>query len=120
MERVKRRSETPIGHELIQLPLFPESASMSGIRPELNERRYYRLVICPDLFGGPLLMRDWGRINTAGQQRLDVHSEAGGAVTLDLCCHCVTVRLRDRRRTGIGALRHNDSLAAARKVGKAR
>jgi predicted DNA-binding WGR domain protein len=80
MERVRRRSKQTIGQEPIQLPLFPESASLSRIRPELNEWRYYRLEVWPDLFGGALLLRHWGRIGTAGRQRLDVHSDAGAAV----------------------------------------
>ena len=93
MGRVSRRRETPIGYESIQLPLFPESASLSRIRPELNEWRYYRLAIWPDLFGGVLLMRHWGRIGTAGQLRLDLHSDAGAAVN----ALAAIVRAKSRR-----------------------
>jgi hypothetical protein len=42
----------------IQLPLFPESASLCRIRPELNEWRYYRIEVWPDLFGRALLVRN--------------------------------------------------------------
>jgi hypothetical protein len=35
----------------IQLPLFAETASLVLIRPTLNEWRYYRMEIWPDLFG---------------------------------------------------------------------
>jgi hypothetical protein len=37
MERVRRRSKQTIGQEPIQLPLFPESASLSRIRPHMRE-----------------------------------------------------------------------------------
>jgi predicted DNA-binding WGR domain protein len=36
------------------------------IDPTQNMRRFYRLDIAPDLFGGFLLMRQWGRIGVQG------------------------------------------------------
>ena len=64
----------------IQLPLFPEVASLVRIRPEKHEWRYYRLTVWPDLFGRALLARHWGRIGTPGRIRLDPHPDAGAAV----------------------------------------
>ena len=64
----------------IQLPLFPDRASLSRIRPELNEWRYYRLEVWPDLFGRALLVRHWGRIGAPGRVRLDPHPDQGAAV----------------------------------------
>ena len=32
-----------------------------------NMHRFYRLSIEPDLFGGVLLTRNWGRVGTSGQ-----------------------------------------------------
>jgi predicted DNA-binding WGR domain protein len=64
----------------IQLPLFPEAASLVRIRPEENEWRYYRLAVWPDLFGRALLARHWGRIGTPGRIRLDPHPDAGAAI----------------------------------------
>ena len=32
-----------------------------------NMRRFYRLDIQPDLFGGVLLVKQWGRIGTSGR-----------------------------------------------------
>jgi predicted DNA-binding WGR domain protein len=32
-----------------------------------NMRRFYRLDIQPDLFGGALLMKSWGRIGARGR-----------------------------------------------------
>ena len=31
-----------------------------------NMRRFYRMEVWPDLLGGALLMRQWGRIGTEG------------------------------------------------------
>ncbi|MGH7121377.1 MAG: WGR domain-containing protein [Acetobacteraceae bacterium] len=64
----------------IQLPLFPEEASLVRIRPERNEWRYYRLAVWPDLFGRALLARHWGRIGTPGRIRLDPQPDAGAAI----------------------------------------
>jgi predicted DNA-binding WGR domain protein len=64
----------------IQLPLFAETASLVRIRPALNEWRYYRMEIWPDLFGRALLVRQWGRIGTEGRRRLDPHPDSGAAI----------------------------------------
>ena len=53
--------------EPFQLPLFPDQASLTRIRPARNEGRFYRLAVWPDLFGHALLARQWGRIGTAGR-----------------------------------------------------
>ena len=49
-------------------------------RPEINEWRYYRLEVWPDLFGRALLVRHWGRIGTPGRVRLDPHADQGAAI----------------------------------------
>ena len=64
----------------IQLPLFPDQAAFTRIRPELNEWRYYRMEIWPDLFGRALLARHWGRIGAPGRIRLEPYPDAGAAV----------------------------------------
>jgi predicted DNA-binding WGR domain protein len=66
--------------EPLQLPLFPDQAALTRIRPERNEWRYYRLAVWPDLFGRALLARQWGRIGTQGRVRLDPHPDAGAAI----------------------------------------
>ena len=63
----------------MQLSLFPEIASLARVRPERNEFRFYRMEVCPDLFGRALLLRHWGRIGTDGRRRLDPHPDAGAA-----------------------------------------
>ena len=64
----------------IQLPLFAEAASLVRVRPDLNEWRFYRMEVWPDLFGRALLVRQWGRIGTEGHRRLDPHPDAGSAL----------------------------------------
>lgn len=64
----------------VQLPLFPDRASLARVRPELHEWRFYRMEVWPDLFGRALLMRQWGRIGTEGRRRLDAHPDPGAAV----------------------------------------
>jgi predicted DNA-binding WGR domain protein len=62
------------------LALFPDSASLCRIHPELNERRYYRMEVWPDLFGRALLVRQWGQIGTEGRRRLDPFPDPGAAL----------------------------------------
>jgi predicted DNA-binding WGR domain protein len=64
----------------LQLPLFPETIAMTRIRPDKNERRFYRMEVRPDLFGRTVLIRQWGRIGTFRRQRLDHYPDIGAAV----------------------------------------
>jgi predicted DNA-binding WGR domain protein len=41
------------------------------IDPALNMRRFYRLDVQPDLFGGVSLMKQWGRIGTWGRMMME-------------------------------------------------
>jgi predicted DNA-binding WGR domain protein len=66
--------------EPLQLPLFPDQAALTRIRPEHNEWRYYRMAVWPDLFGRALLARHWGRIGTQSRVRLDPHPDTGAAI----------------------------------------
>jgi len=75
--RIRPRAACP---PPIQLPPFPDAASLSRIRPERNEWRFYRMEVWPDLFGRALLLRQWGRIGTEGRRRLDPHPDPGAAV----------------------------------------
>src|SRR6195952_5563035 len=73
----KCANQAPVRPAPIQLPLFAETASLVRVRPALNEWRYYRMEIWPDLFGRALLVRHWGRIGTQGHRRLDPHPDHG-------------------------------------------
>jgi predicted DNA-binding WGR domain protein len=78
----------------VQLALFPECASLCRIRPELNEWRYYRMEVWPDLFGRALLIRQWGRIGTEGRRRMDPHPDPGAAL------NALAAIARAKRRRG--------------------
>jgi predicted DNA-binding WGR domain protein len=53
------------------------------IDPTRNMRRFYRLDIEPDLFGGFLLMKQWGRIGACGQTKAERYdNEALAAAAL--------------------------------------
>ena len=83
-----------MGAEPIQLPLFPDQAILTGVRPGRNEWRFYRLAVWPDLFGRALLARQWGRIGTQGCIRLGPYPDAGAAI--NALAHLV----RAKRRRG--------------------
>ncbi|WP_083195256.1 WGR domain-containing protein [Pararhodobacter sp. CCB-MM2] len=64
----------------VQFEVFPTDMHLRRIDPERNMRRFYRMTVQPDLFGGASLIRAWGRIGTRGRQMVDVHSDEGMAV----------------------------------------
>ncbi len=78
--RPKRPRTRASGPSPVQLPLFADTACLVRIRPALNEWRFYRMEVWPDLFGRALLMRQWGRIGTEGARRLDPHPDPGAAI----------------------------------------
>ena len=53
------------------------------IDPARNMHRFYRLDVQPDLFGGVLLVREWGRIGAHGRMVAEPYdSEALAAAAL--------------------------------------
>ena len=78
----------------VQLSLFADTASLVRIHPALNEWRFYRIEVWPDLFGRALLMRQWGRIGTEGARRLDPHPDPGAAI------NALTQLAKAKRRRG--------------------
>ena len=80
--RSRRRPRRPRnrGAAPVQLSLFPERVALARIRPERNERRFYRLEVWPDLFGRPQLARIWGRIGTSSRLRVDPYPDLGSAL----------------------------------------
>src|SRR5271166_6939955 len=97
METCPNAGKCPFMTDPIQLPLFPDQAAFTRIRPELNEWRYYRMEVWPDLFGRALLARHWGRIGAPGRIRLDPHPDAGAAV------NALAQLARAKRRRGYRA-----------------
>ncbi|MGO4562149.1 WGR domain-containing protein [Rhizobiales bacterium 3FA27D7] len=62
------------------------------IDPSRNMRRFYTLAIQPTLFGGASVIRNWGRIGTSGQSKME---------TFDSDDDAAAVRLeRTKRRRG--------------------
>lgn len=43
------------------------AVELQRIDPARNMRRFYRLELQPELFGGVLLVRQWGRIGARGR-----------------------------------------------------
>lgn len=48
---------------------LPPQLYLTRREPVRNMARYYALEIAPDLLGGAVLIRSWGRIGSQGQQR---------------------------------------------------
>lgn len=67
---------------------------LTRIEPERNMARYYQIEIEPDLFGGVVLVRRWGRIGTMGLTRREWHRERPEAVAAG------ELWLRAKRRRG--------------------
>lgn len=64
-----------------QLEVFPTDLQMRRIDLACNMRRFYRMSVQPDLFGGASLVREWGRIGLRGQVMIEHHADEGRAVT---------------------------------------
>jgi predicted DNA-binding WGR domain protein len=56
-----------------------EFADLVRIERERNMARAYRVALWPDLFGGVILMREWGPIGRPGRLRLDSYPDADAA-----------------------------------------
>lgn len=67
---------------------------LTRIEPERNMARYYQIEIEPDLFGGVVLVRRWGRIGTMGLTRRDWYRERPEAAAVGELWH------RAKRRRG--------------------
>ena len=63
-----------------QMEVFPTTIDLKRIDPSLNMRRFYRISVQPDLFGGVNLVREWGRIGYRGQMLVEQHDDEGRAV----------------------------------------
>lgn len=65
----------------VQLEVFPTVLDLRRIDPARNMRRFYRMSIQRDLFGGANLVREWGRIGSRGRSLVEQHDDEGKAVT---------------------------------------
>lgn len=72
------------------------------IDPARNMARFYTMSIEPTLFGDTSLVRNWGRIGTHGQWRVDLFAHETHAVD-----HFLAL-LRKKRRKGYTLMRNRD------------
>lgn len=63
-----------------QLEVFPRDLDLKRIDPACNMKRFYRMTVQHDLFGGSLLIREWGRIGRRGQTLVEQHPDEGQAI----------------------------------------
>ena len=64
----------------MQLDIFPDHMTLTRVDPDRNMRRFYLMTVQRDLFGGATLVREWGRVGSSGQVRVDYHESEGQAV----------------------------------------
>lgn len=64
-----------------QFEIFPTDLHLRRINTSQNMNRFYHMTVQRDLFGGASLIRVWGRIGTAGRQRIDTFVDEGRAVS---------------------------------------
>ena len=81
-----------------QMEVFPTTVDLKRIDPSLNKRRFYRMTIQPDLFGGACLVREWGRIGFRGQMLIEQHESESRA--LNALIKLAIVKKRRGYRTG--------------------
>ena len=63
-----------------QLEVFPREVQLRRIDPACNMKRFYRMTVQRDLFGGSSLIREWGRIGRRGQVLVEPHPDEGQAI----------------------------------------
>lgn len=63
-----------------QLQVFPDRLLMHRVDPAKNMRRFYLMTVQRDLFGGATLIKEWGRIGSAGKLQRDQHPDEGQAI----------------------------------------
>ncbi|WP_039019231.1 WGR domain-containing protein [Halocynthiibacter namhaensis] len=63
-----------------QLQVFPDRLLILRVDPAKKMHRFYLMTVQRDLFGGASLTREWGRIGSSGQVRVDYHADEGQAV----------------------------------------
>lgn len=63
-----------------QLEVFPDRLHLRREDPAQNMRRFYLMTVQRDLFGGATLIREWGRVGSAGRVHVEHHLDEGQAV----------------------------------------
>jgi predicted DNA-binding WGR domain protein len=57
----------------------PLQVILERVDPRKNVARYYVVLVQPSLFGGNTLIRHWGRIGSAGWERIELFDDAASA-----------------------------------------
>lgn len=76
----------------MQTELFPDQMLLRREDTSRNMRHFYMMVVQRDLFGGVSLVREWGRVGSSGQVRIDHHPDEGRA--LDALADLASVKRR--------------------------
>lgn len=63
-----------------QLGMFDDSVYLTRIDDEKRMRRFYKIYVQSDLFGGAQLVREWGRIGSPGTVATTLFASEGAAV----------------------------------------
>lgn len=66
--------------DVVECAFGPAQVDLRRIDPSMNMRRFHRMSLQPDLFGGVDLIREWGRIGRRGQFLVEQHSDEPQAV----------------------------------------
>jgi predicted DNA-binding WGR domain protein len=76
-----------------QFEIFPDRLHLRRVDPLKKMRRFYLMTVQRDLFGGASLVREWGRIGSAGKVRCLHYADEGQAVNA-LTDHMMAKRKR--------------------------
>lgn len=63
-----------------QHEIFPDRLHLRREDQTRNMRRFYLMTVQRDLFGGARLVREWGRIGSAGRVQVSHHADEGKAI----------------------------------------
>jgi predicted DNA-binding WGR domain protein len=72
----------------------PQPTCLHKCDPARNQFRFYALSVQPNLFGAWSLIREWGRIGSEGQSRIDLHD------SLEAAEQAMRRKVREKRRRG--------------------
>ena len=72
----------------------PQDIYLRRIDPSRNMARFYVLSIQPTLFGGSSVVREWGRIGTRGQSKVELLDDSQQAEQIKISIE------RSKRRRG--------------------
>lgn len=91
-----------------QMEVFPTTVDLKRIDPSLNMRRFYRMSVQPDLFGGACLVREWGRIGFRGQMLVEEHDDDDEGRAVNALMKLLATKKRWRYRLSIRRERRRD------------